>query len=109
MRQASPPIRLSAAAAGPGARESAMTNCEEVRLARPQIGHDRYWVVWSQGEIAPERVEAQLAKRLRGVVRARDTAAYRPSAARDEEAVLARAPPAYGPVLARAASDGLVV
>eukprot|EP00974_Lingulodinium_polyedra_P065544 6337961-Lingulodinium_polyedra.AAC.1 len=25
----------------------------EILMARPQIGQDRYWVVWSRGEVVP--------------------------------------------------------
>eukprot|EP00974_Lingulodinium_polyedra_P017429 1689058-Lingulodinium_polyedra.AAC.1 len=72
MRGASPPIRLSASATGASTQGGVVPRCEEIRLARPQVGHDRYWVVWTQGEVVPEYVEAQLAASLRGVVRARE-------------------------------------
>eukprot|EP00974_Lingulodinium_polyedra_P054819 5273242-Lingulodinium_polyedra.AAC.1 len=40
------------------------------------------------GQVAPAFVERQLGQRLRAVVRAYETLAYRPATARDEEAVL---------------------
>eukprot|EP00974_Lingulodinium_polyedra_P093195 9027368-Lingulodinium_polyedra.AAC.1 len=45
-----PPVRFSPAAlpAGGGARPAPWE--VELRLPRPQIGQDRYWVVWSRGE-----------------------------------------------------------
>eukprot|EP00974_Lingulodinium_polyedra_P099658 9653500-Lingulodinium_polyedra.AAC.1 len=53
MRGASPPVRLSASATGVNTQHGVAPRCEEIRLARPQVGHDRYWVVWTQGEVVP--------------------------------------------------------
>eukprot|EP00974_Lingulodinium_polyedra_P081953 7934435-Lingulodinium_polyedra.AAC.1 len=41
MRPSTPPARLSTSAARVGDQAGAAPRCEEIRLARPQVGHDR--------------------------------------------------------------------
>eukprot|EP00974_Lingulodinium_polyedra_P090361 8763469-Lingulodinium_polyedra.AAC.1 len=81
----------------------------DIRLASPRAGHEQYWVVWTRGELAPGRAEEQLARHFSTVVRAREIVAYHPGRGLDEEAVLARAPPALGPSVTQAVAQGLVV
>eukprot|EP00974_Lingulodinium_polyedra_P000043 4447-Lingulodinium_polyedra.AAC.1 len=62
-------------------------------LQRPQSGQEQYWLAFTQGEMMPAEVEAQLGARLRTMVRASQVLAFNPHANKEEEAVLLRLPP----------------
>eukprot|EP00974_Lingulodinium_polyedra_P021122 2040278-Lingulodinium_polyedra.AAC.1 len=71
-RPVNPPTRLTAAA-GAAATPQAGPEGQQIHLARPQRGQDRYWVAWTRGEIPPAEIEGDVGRSLRTVVRACET------------------------------------
>eukprot|EP00974_Lingulodinium_polyedra_P068700 6653096-Lingulodinium_polyedra.AAC.1 len=61
-----------------------------MKLARPQEGQDRYWVVWTKGAVSAEVAEERLGQRLRVMIRVNTTVAYNQDTGIDEEALLLR-------------------
>eukprot|EP00974_Lingulodinium_polyedra_P004378 409221-Lingulodinium_polyedra.AAC.1 len=47
----------------------------EIRMGRPQIWQDRYWVAWSVGEVAPAIVELVFGRQFQAVARVFETSA----------------------------------
>eukprot|EP00974_Lingulodinium_polyedra_P033249 3197871-Lingulodinium_polyedra.AAC.1 len=88
MRDSNPPLRLLATASAQDGQNAWDCTRVDIRLASPRAGHEQYWVVWTQGGLAPGRVEEQLARHFSVVVRAREIVAYHPGRGLDEEAVL---------------------
>eukprot|EP00974_Lingulodinium_polyedra_P006173 583824-Lingulodinium_polyedra.AAC.1 len=76
-----------------------------MKLARPQEGQDRYWVVWTKGEVSAEVAEERLGQRLRVMIRVNATVAYNQDTGIDEEALLLRVPPGCASAIARAITD----
>ena len=102
MRPITPPARLVHDNSG---NETAAGRTS-IRLVRPQMGRDTYWIVKTHGAAEPAIIARALQARIGAPVQASETLAYDADCRADRAAVLVRVPEGSVPLMEQLAATG---